>query len=75
MAILMIGRAASGFTQPPLRLAIFFQQIIRHSRYQRRKMRMEGIKPHLRFGNLDCSGGLAHRVQYLGNAVIGKIWI
>src|SRR6516162_3434256 len=38
-------------------------------------MRMERIKPHLRFRNLNCFGRLPNRVKDLCNSVIDKIGV
>ena len=54
---------------------MLFEQIVGYSRYQRRKMRMERIKPHLRFRNLNCFGRLPNRVKDLCNSVIDKIGV
>src|SRR6516225_4967097 len=54
---------------------MLFEQIVGYSRYQRRKMRMERIEPHLRFCNLNCSSGLPDRVKDLCKSVIDKIGV
>jgi hypothetical protein len=70
---MVIGSAARGFAQPKLCFAILFEQVIRYSCYQRRKMRMERIEPHLRFRNLNCFGGLPDRIEDLLSA--DKIYV
>ena len=75
VAILVIGSSARGFAQPALCFAILFEQVIRYSCYQRRKMRMERIEPHLRFRNLNCFGGLPDRIKDLRKSVIREIGV